>query len=136
MDKQAAIGIIVNDRKVLLGKRTAYKPDYAHCWDYIGGRIEQGETPVQTLAREMREELGISPRHMIFVDQYVDHSLNADSPPLYHFYVVTAWDGGVPRVANHEHSEIGWFDLKEMRVLRNLADRAYIDLADRALAIS
>lgn len=63
---QAAIAVIVEKGKVLLGKRTAYKTAYANCWDYIGGGLETGESPLETLNREMGEELGIRPTQAQF----------------------------------------------------------------------
>ncbi len=127
---------MVKENKVLLGKRTAYKPDYALCWDYIGGRVEPGETPLETLHREMDEELGVRPTAVQFLQEYVDRQLNHDDPPTYHFYVVTAWEGGPPRVANDEHSQIGWFTVDALRDLPALADRAWPDMAARAVAQS
>ena len=56
---QVAAGVI-RDRqgRVLLSKR----PEDAHqggLWEFPGGKIKHRETPVQALARELREELGI-----------------------------------------------------------------------------
>lgn len=46
-------GICIKDRKVLL-KKDPQGPG----WSFPGGKIEYGEDPLQTLRRELREELG------------------------------------------------------------------------------
>ena len=47
------------DGRVLLMKR---KPERGGFWQILTGRIEQGESPLQTAAREIHEETGFSPR--------------------------------------------------------------------------
>lgn len=46
------------DGKILLLKIRAWG-DHPSYWDFPGGRMEPGETFVQTLARELKEEIGI-----------------------------------------------------------------------------
>lgn len=54
-----AVGVLMRaDGSFLLASRPAGKP-YAGYWEFPGGKIEQGETLLQALARELREELGI-----------------------------------------------------------------------------
>ncbi|MBW4046659.1 MAG: NUDIX domain-containing protein [Proteobacteria bacterium] len=55
-----AVGVLLReDGSFLLASRPAGKP-YAGYWEFPGGKIEQGETLLQALARELREELGIN----------------------------------------------------------------------------
>lgn len=55
----AAVAVIVRaDGAVLLGRRPEGKP-WAGWWEFPGGKIEVGETPVCALQRELHEELGI-----------------------------------------------------------------------------
>jgi mutator protein MutT len=46
------------DGRFLLAQRPQGKV-YAGYWEFPGGKVEPGETPLQALARELHEELGI-----------------------------------------------------------------------------
>ncbi|KAA2284934.1 Nudix family hydrolase [Arenimonas fontis] len=47
--------------RVLLARRTAGR-DLAGLWEFPGGKVEPGESPIQALERELAEELGIRVR--------------------------------------------------------------------------
>lgn len=56
---QVTCAIIENDGKVLCAQRgpTMSMPLK---WEFPGGKLESGETPIQCLRREVEEELGLS----------------------------------------------------------------------------
>jgi len=61
--------IILNQDKVLLLKRSDFDDD-GGSWEFTGGSIDQGESPIEALVREVNEETGISDlviNHLLYV---------------------------------------------------------------------
>ncbi len=57
--------VIVHEGRIFATQR-GYGP-YKDGWEFPGGKIEAGETPEQTIVREIREELNIT----IAADRYI-----------------------------------------------------------------
>ncbi|APG85601.1 8-oxo-dGTP diphosphatase MutT [Sinorhizobium americanum] len=54
----AACALVDSDGRILLAQRPEGKT-LAGLWEFPGGKVETGETPEETLIRELEEELGI-----------------------------------------------------------------------------
>lgn len=54
----AACALVDADGRLLIAQRPEGKP-MAGLWEFPGGKVEKGETPEETLIRELEEELGI-----------------------------------------------------------------------------
>ena len=72
MARMGAAAIIVNQNaEVLLVKHT-----YGKCnWEIPGGRAEEGESPVDTATREVREETGLVVTAQYMTGYYYDVSM-------------------------------------------------------------
>lgn len=88
--------------RILLARRTAGR-DLAGAWEFPGGKVEPGETPLQALDRELHEELGIrvlAAEPFIAVPQaYPAKRIVLD------VYTVTAFEG-TPR--GRERQALAW----------------------------
>ncbi|MFK7751403.1 MAG: NUDIX domain-containing protein [Sedimentitalea sp.] len=129
-----ACAIIIRNGKLLLGRRAHFRAAYPNCWDFIGGKIETGETAQQALSRELGEEIAITPTDARFFDKIHDIHADPESPPTYHFFFVQNWQGGDPVINNHEHSHLDWFSAQQACDLSNLALTEYRDLLCAALS--
>ena len=54
----AACALIDADGRVLISERPSGK-QLAGTWEFPGGKVEPGETPEETVVRELREEIGV-----------------------------------------------------------------------------
>ena len=51
--------LVVEDGKFMICQRPAHKAR-GLLWEFVGGKVEPGETKAQALIRECREELGVT----------------------------------------------------------------------------
>ncbi|MBQ9406690.1 MAG: 8-oxo-dGTP diphosphatase MutT [Desulfovibrio sp.] len=89
---QVAAGIVWRKNRFLAGQRRAGSPLEGY-WEFPGGKLEVGETPLEALRRELAEELGIglcTARFWTRLDH--DYPANALTVTL-HVFHVTAFTG-------------------------------------------
>lgn len=100
---RVAFGVLVRDGRALLCHRHPQRRVYPDVWDLPGGHIEDGESPEETVRRELFEELGVRVTALSPLNTAVDVP-TAET----HAFVVTAWDGEVANLAPDEHDELRW----------------------------
>ena len=79
-------------------------------WGIVGGKVEAGETVIQGLHREIREELGgeIKDAKIIPIEQYTSDN----DKFVFHTYLISVDEEFVP-VLNHEHRGYCWVGLED-----------------------
>ena len=132
MEKIAG-AMIVRQQQILLGKRSATRQVYPGIWDIFGGHMEAGESPEQTLQRELTEELGITITAWKYIETLNEPGGNRFGKIVYHWYLVTEWDGVPTNVQPEEHDYIQWFSRDEALRL-DFPDPAYYRLFTDALS--
>ncbi len=114
--------LIVKDNKFLLLKRRPDDDNHPSKWALPGGTMEEGETPKQTLEREINEELGISVSGYKPLGKY-----NEDGYIMFVYYVDSPEFDEDTITLNEEHTEYNFFTFYEAQKLDNIAIKFIVD---------
>lgn len=82
-------------------------PKHPDTWGLPGGRMEPGETMIQAIERECREELGAMPNYIRLVP--LEKFTTADQHFSYHTFFCSVAEEFVPNL-NHEHTGWAWLN--------------------------
>jgi 8-oxo-dGTP diphosphatase len=107
----AACALVDADGRVLIAQRPAGKR-MAGLWEFPGGKVEAGETPEQTLTRELKEELAIEVNAACLAPLAFASHAYPEFHLLMPLYVCRRWEGMVrPR----EGQKIAWVRPNRLR---------------------
>lgn len=109
----AVVAILERNGRYLMGKRSPHRPAAPGYWCPISGRVEADEPQAHAVVREVREETGLAVRAVAKVAECDTH----DGRAVLHWWRVQPLDDEPARLANDEHTELGWFTVAEMKRL-------------------
>ena len=119
----SACALVDRDGRVLITQRPEGK-ELGGYWEFPGGKIEHGETPEESLIRELDEELGID------VSAACLAPLTFASHAYEHFhllmplYVCRKWQG---TATGREGQQLKWVRAGDLRSLQDAAGRPAAD---------
>jgi len=104
--------LLEENGKLLMGRRML--PPSAKRWEFLGGKIEKGESVVEAAAREIREEIGVKINSIEFVT--IATSYHKEVGRRFRVFVVKA------KIANGDTTirdpekiaELGWFPIADL----------------------
>lgn len=107
----SACALLDADNRILLAQRPEGK-SMAGLWEFPGGKVEDGETPEETLIRELNEELGI----VTWETCLAPLSFASFSYEKFHLlmplYICRKWDG---QPQSRENQELKWVRANKLR---------------------
>jgi len=109
-----AVAVIVNsDNKILLLKRADLPKIWMPGkWALVGGAIEKGETPLQAVEREIKEETGLT------IDKFNKRFSIQRNPNSIEHVFACRYEGEPTDIElNEENTNYGWYDVDEMNFL-------------------
>jgi 8-oxo-dGTP pyrophosphatase MutT (NUDIX family) len=104
------IFLAANTGRVMLQQRSS-TCSYPNTWAFFGGKAELGERPIQTLLRELEEEIGALPSIQKVYPLYKFTS--ADSKFVYDTFLISVFQEFIPTL-NNESSGFCWVDLNRL----------------------
>ena len=109
----ATVFFVNDDHQVLLLLRDNKKNiPFPNCWDALGGHVDPGETPLECIVREMKEEIGY----------------HLESPELFNIYDLDDridcifWQRAnfdINKINLQEGQKLKWFSEQEIRAMEN-----------------
>ena len=101
--------IIESENKILIAQRKAKDNLFGGLWEFPGGKIEDGETPKECMARELKEELEIE----VEVGRLIISNKHRYPNGIYELLVYKVEHISGNFVLN-DHDEIKWITIDEI----------------------
>ena len=101
--------IIESENKILIAQRNATDNLFGGLWEFPGGKIEDGETPEECMARELKEELEIE----VEVGTLITSNKHRYPNGIFELLVYKVEHISGNFVLN-DHDEVKWITIDEM----------------------
>jgi 8-oxo-dGTP diphosphatase len=117
--------VIVKDKSILLLKRRKDEEAFPGIWEFPSGKREFGESSVEALIREVKEETGLSiiVDKPVYVFEYVvEKSNEIRDVTQINFLARLANPTQEIRINKEEHEEARWFSKEEILSLKEISE--------------
>ncbi|GAA1089468.1 NUDIX hydrolase [Nocardiopsis metallicus] len=116
--------VIVDERgNAFAQRRSGTRKVFPHCWDIVGGHVEEGESMLQALAREITEETGWTLCAVVAELYRLDWDPGDGRTRREVDYLVRVdGDLAAPALEIGKHTEFMWVDDSRLHLLRDARD--------------
>lgn len=104
---------VLNEQKEILILKRAKGEVYEQNWDVPGGKVEEGDTLLRGLTREIEEECGLELKRVILLLSSSRFNGNAKDSPIVIRNIYLALADGEVEISD-EHSEFKWIKPQEL----------------------
>ncbi len=115
--KDAVVAIIQKEGTFLFIRRSDYIDTAAGYWCPVSGRVEENETQIEALEREVKEEVGLSVKALKKICEIPSHN----NQFKLHFWT-TAIISGEASITSNEATDFRWVTLEQMKQLAPVFD--------------
>jgi len=109
-------GVLILNKKgeTLLMKRGKKSKNDVSLWNKCGGAIEYGETLMDAMKREVKEEIGVEVEIFGYL-RHSDHIIKKDKQHWIGFNLLGRIKSGIPKIMEPEKcDDLRWFSLKKL----------------------
>jgi 8-oxo-dGTP diphosphatase len=110
--KDAVVAIIQKGDTFLFVKRSDYIDTAAGYWCPVSGRVEENETQIEALEREVMEEVGLSVKALEKICEIPSHN----NQFTLHFWTIEIISGEAS-ITSNEATDFRWVTLEQMKQL-------------------
>lgn len=104
-------GILKDNEKLLVVKRSENDDLYPGAWEFPGGHLEEGETLKQGLKRELQEEIGFTDNFEPIITHYYDEVKEKNSELVHDLeidFIVNVDSSALEIKLSEEHCDYAW----------------------------
>ena len=121
--KEVVSSVVSNGERCILEKRFDTSHSYPGCWSLVAGKIEKGETPIESAKREILEETGIKVGEPLGT---MDPLYVREGKVLFKVYPFHFDSNGQEPILNEENEKYTWASIEDAEKLKTVSDTVLV----------
>ncbi|MEE1794842.1 NUDIX domain-containing protein [Streptomyces sp. BE308] len=120
------VGALIRDPddRIFVQRRSAGRRLFPHCWDVVGGAVEEGESLLDALRREIAEETGWRLRRVLARVSHKEWTADGMRHIESDYVVEVDGDLSSPELERDKHTEFAWIAAEEASLLDENTQRS------------